>query len=200
MEWLERAAKAASKGFHSELLLHDKGLKEACATPGGNFLNRLLSYLDKYDPDTKRLLGVNYAPGQPKFLDMQGRASDLFSRENCPLYPFAQKWAGIDLTPFDNSEITTIEEHIKRKWADISAETAGEQYTPSDVIDLATALVVDLYGHGRNTAGIADVYDMASGGGNFLFATEDALRDAFPNLSVPPGPGTQRCLICAGHD
>jgi type I restriction enzyme M protein len=31
----------------------------------------------------------------------------------------------VELTPFNNSEITTIEEHIKRKWADISAETAG---------------------------------------------------------------------------
>jgi len=115
---------------------------------------------------------------------MQGKAADLFSRDNTPLYPFAQKWASIDLTPFDNSEITTIEEHIKRKWADISAETAGEQYTPSDVIDLATALIVELRREGKGGVGIADVYDMASGGGNFLFATEDALREAFPELSV----------------
>ncbi len=184
MEWLEYSAKAANKGYHRDLLLHGKGLKETCAVPGGNFLNRLLSHLDQYDPDTKRLLGVGYAQGQPKFLDMQGKAADLFSRDNCPLLPFAQKWAAIDLTPFDNSEITTIEEHIKRKWADISAETAGEQYTPSDVIDLATALIVELRREGKGGTGIADVYDMASGGGNFLFATEDALREAFPNLSV----------------
>lgn len=184
MEWLEYSAKAANKGYHRELLLHGKGLKETCAVPGGNFLNRLMSHLEQYDPDTKRLLGVGYAPGQPKFLDMQGKAADLFSRDNCPLYPFAQKWAVIDLTPFDNSEITTIEEHIKRKWADISAETAGEQYTPSDVIDLATALIVELRREVNGGGGIADVYDMASGGGNFLFATEDALREAFPDLSV----------------
>lgn len=184
MEWLEYSAKAANKGYHRDLLLHGKGLKETCAVPGGNFLNRLLTHLGQYDPDTKRLLGVGYAQGQPKFLDMQGKASDLFSRDNCPLYPFAQKWAAIDLTPFDNSEITTIEEHIKRKWADISAETAGEQYTPSDVIDLATALIVELRREGQGGTGIADVYDMASGGGNFLFATEDALREAFPELSV----------------
>jgi len=183
-EWLEYSAKAANKGFHPELLLHGKGLSETCLVPGGNFLNRLLAHLDQYDPDTKRLLGIGYAQGHAKFLDMQGKASDLFSRDNCPLYPFAQKWASIDLTPFDNSEITTIEEHIKRKWADISAETAGEQYTPSDVIDLATALIVELRREGKVGAGIADVYDMASGGGNFLFATEDALRDAFPELSV----------------
>lgn len=184
LEWLEYSAKAANKGYHRDLLLHGKGLKETCAVPGGNFLNRLLAHLDQYDPDTKRLLGIGYAQGQAKFLDMQGKASDLFSRDNCPLYPFAQKWASIDLTAFDNSEITTIEEHIKRKWADISAETAGEQYTPSDVIDLATALIVELRREGKGETGIADVYDMASGGGNFLFATEDALREAFPELSI----------------
>ncbi len=184
LNWLEYSAKAANKGFHKELLLHGKGLAETCLVPGGNFLNRLLVHLDQYDPDTKRLLGIGYAQGQAKFLDMQGKASDLFSRDNCPLYPFAKKWASIDLTAFDNSEITTIEEHIKRKWADISAETAGEQYTPTDVIDLASALIVELRREGKGGAGIADVYDMASGGGNFLFATEDALREAFPDLSV----------------
>lgn len=184
MEWLDYAAKAANKGYNRDLLIHEKGLRETCAVPGGNFLNRLLTHLDQYDPATKRLLGVGYAQGHAKFLDMQGKASDLASRDNNPLFPFAQKWALIDLTPFDNSEITTIEEHIKRQWADISADTAGEQYTPTDVIDLASAIIVELRREGPGGTGIADVYDMACGGGNFLFATEDALREAFPSLSV----------------
>lgn len=184
MEWLDYAARAANKGYHRDLLIYEKGLHETCLVPGGNFLNRLLAHLEQYDPDTKRLMGIGYAQGHAKFLDMQGKASDLFSRDNCPLFPFAQKWASIDLTSFDNSEITTIEEHIKRKWADISAETAGEQYTPSDVIDLASAIIVELRREGKGGDGIADVYDMACGGGNFLFATEDALREAFPTLSV----------------
>lgn len=50
-------------------------------------------------------------------------------------------WAEIDLKPFNNTEITTLEEHIKRKWADISAETAGEQYTPDDVIALIAEII-----------------------------------------------------------
>lgn len=184
LEWLDYAAKAANKGYHPDLLMHEKGLREVCLVPGGNFLNRLLSHLEQYDPATKRLLGIGYAQGHAKFLDMQGKASDLASRDNNPLFPFAQKWASIDLTPFDNSEITTIEEHIKRQWADISADTAGEQYTPTDVIDLASAIIVELRREGPGGNGIADVCDMACGGGNFLFAAEDALREAFPSLSV----------------
>lgn len=183
-EWLEMSAKAENKGYHPELLLLGKGLKETCAVPGGNFRNRLLAHLDRYDPETKRLLGLGYPEGASKYLDIQGKASDLFSRPNSPLYAFASRWAAIDLTPFTNSEVTTIEEHIKRKWGDISAETAGEQYTPSDVIDLATELVISLRKEGNLDAEVADVYDMACGGGNFLFATEDALREAFSSLSV----------------
>jgi len=58
------------------------------------------------------------------------------------LFETVKVWSEMDLTPFDNSEITTLEEHIKRKWADVSAETAGEQYTPDDIISLITELIV----------------------------------------------------------
>jgi type I restriction enzyme M protein len=184
-DWLDAAAKAANKGYHPELLLMDKGLRETCAVPGGNFRSRLMAHLDQYDPETKKLLGLGYAESDPKYLDIQGKAADLFARPNSLLYAFAQKWAAIDLTPFSNSEVTTIEEHIKRKWGDISAETAGEQYTPSDVIDLCNAVVVDMRKRGGHAPdGIAKCYDMTCGGGNFLFGGEDALREEFPELSV----------------
>ncbi|MGB7650725.1 MAG: N-6 DNA methylase [Gallionella sp.] len=184
LTWLDRSVKAAGKGYHADLILHKKGLQETCQVPGGHFLNRLITYLEQYDPETRRLLGLGYVAGQPKFLDIQGKAQTLFALANQPLFSFTQKWGKIDLTCFDNSEVTTIEEHIKRKWADISAETAGEQYTPSDVMDMAGALIVELFKEGKDTQGIADVYDMTCGGGNFVYAIEDQLRAAFPQLSV----------------
>ena len=184
LTWLDMSIKAAGKGYHQDLVLHNKGLQETCQVPGGNFLNRFTTHLEQYDPETRRLLGMGYVAGLPKFLDIQGKAQSLWGMPNQPLYAFAQKWGSIDLTGFDNSEVTTIEEHIKRKWADISAETAGEQYTPSDVIDLASALIVELFKEGKDTKGIADVYDMTCGGGNFVYAMEDSLRTAFPKLSV----------------
>lgn len=58
------------------------------------------------------------------------------------LFDYVKTWSEIDLTPFNNSEITTLEEHIKRRWADMSAETAGEQYTPDDIIALIAELIV----------------------------------------------------------
>ena len=61
-------------------------------------------------------------------MDISGIAGQL--KKKRILFDTVKAWSEIDLTPFNNSEITTLEEHIKRKWADISAETAGEQYTP----------------------------------------------------------------------
>ena len=69
-------------------------------------------------------------------------------------------------------------------WADISAETAGEQYTPKDLIALACALGIEARRPNTDATQICDVYDMACGGGNFLFAGEEALRNEFPGLSV----------------
>jgi type I restriction enzyme M protein len=74
LEWLDYAAKAANKGYHRDLLIHEKGLRETCAVPGGNFLNRLLSHLEQYDPATKRLLGIGYAQGHAKCLGHAGQS------------------------------------------------------------------------------------------------------------------------------
>jgi type I restriction enzyme M protein len=78
------------------------------------------------------------------------------------------------LKPFNNSEITTLEEHIKRRWADISAETAGEQYTPDDIIALVAEIVSTKI---KDTGKIVTIYDPTSGGGNLLFGQDwnDAL-------------------------
>lgn len=176
------ALKGQGLGFHAEIAETGLGLAHLAQVQGGNFLNRLRVWLDMWDPGTKRLLGVGYAQGQGKFLDMDGVSSDLQAKD--VLWGFCQKWGSINLVPFDNSEVTTIEEHIKRKWADISADTAGEQYTPSDLIDLAVEIDAMLVSRNPPKDEILRVYDPTCGGGNFVFAAEDALRERLPSMST----------------
>src|SRR5690606_40366574 len=83
-------------------------------------------YLKAFDAETKYLLGVDKGNEEEKFLDITG-VSGLLKKKRI-LFNTVKAWSEIDLLPFNNSDITTLEEHIKRKWADISAETAGEQY------------------------------------------------------------------------
>ncbi|EEV8377942.1 N-6 DNA methylase, partial [Escherichia coli] len=90
-------------------------------------------------------------------------------------------WADIDLTPYDNSEVTTLEEHIKRQWADMSAETAGQQYTPSDIIALISELAKRC---NPDLDGIIRIYDPTCGGGNMLFGVEDKFKELARNKGM----------------
>lgn len=172
-------------GYHPELIKFNRSLSRICETQPSNFYSRLMEYLSKYDIETRTLLGIEYAEGTSKHLDLKGIIGSLNAKSHGivdVLYTFTKKWAQIDLSIFNNSEVTTIEEHIKHRWADISAETAGEHYTPFDVIELCTDIHVALAPIEPN--GSWEVYDMTCGGGNFVFGLEDTLRDIYPNLSV----------------
>jgi type I restriction enzyme M protein len=139
------------------------------------------AYLQGFDGETKDLLGVEASEGE-KFLDMKGVATKLKAKK--VLFSYAKLWAEIDLKAFNNSEITTLEEHIKRKWADISAETAGEQYTPDDVI----ALIADLIAANiEDTNTLLKIYDCTCGGGNLLFGVEDRINQKFKRLTQTYG-------------
>jgi type I restriction enzyme M protein len=191
VQWLQSNIQNEGYGYHPDIARLGIGIADLVRVKTGNFVVQLESYLKQFDPETRRLLGVDYAPGQPKFLDIKGVSYDLASRPNDPLFSFCAGsgattpgWAAVDLIDFDNSEVTTLEEHIKRMWADISAETAGEQYTPKDVIELACSLGIEARRPNTDASQICDVYDMACGGGNFVFAGEEALRREFPGLSV----------------
>jgi type I restriction enzyme M protein len=135
------------------------------------------AYLKGFDGETKDLLGVDASEGE-KFLDIKGVVTKLKAKKI--LLGYTKLWAEIDLKPFNNSEITTLEEHIKRKWADISAETAGEQYTPDDVIALIAEIIASKI---EESDTLLKIYDCTCGGGNMLFGVEDRINQKFKRLT-----------------
>lgn len=139
------------------------------------------AYLKGFDGETKDLLGVDAAEGE-KFLDIKGVITKLKAKK--VLFSYTKLWAEIDLKPFNNSEITTLEEHIKRKWADISAETAGEQYTPDDVIALIAEIIASKI---EESDTLLKIYDCTCGGGNMLFGVEDRINQKFKRLTQTYG-------------
>lgn len=160
-------------GYNDYVIRQSKTLKDICKNDK-TFDSDFESYLNTFDAETRDLLGVEIGNGEFKYLDISGVSGLL--RKKKILFDTVKAWSEIDLTPFNNSEITTLEEHIKRKWADISAETAGEQYTPDDIISLISELI---------TAKIEDngqfltIYDATCGGGNLLFGVEDKIQENF---------------------
>ena len=158
-------------GFNRFIVLENKTLADICRNDT-TFEDDFRGYLGAFDPDLRRLLGVGRGQEEQKFLNMDGVVAEL--RGKGILLQVASKWAAIDLSPYDNSAITTLEEHIKRKWADISASTAGEQYTPDDVISLIAGIVAEKVRKPKDQ--IVHLYDPTCGGANLLFGVEDRLR------------------------
>jgi len=162
-------------GYNDYVIRKNKSLKDICKNDK-TFDVDFHSYLKAFDPETKYLLGVDKGTEEEKFLDISGISGQL--KKKRILFETVKVWSEIDLTPFDNSEITTLEEHIKRKWADISAETAGEQYTPDDIISLITELIVTKF---EDNGKFLTIYDPTCGGGNLLFGVEDKIKSDLPS-------------------
>jgi type I restriction enzyme M protein len=97
------------------------------------------------------------------------------------LYLIAKKFAEINLHPdqVSNSDMGLIFEELIRKFAELSNETAGEHFTPREVI----RLMVDLLFHGDNEAlvkpgVIRTLYDPTAGTGGMLSIAEEYLTGA----------------------
>lgn len=161
-------------GYNEYVIREKKTLKDICKNDK-TFDVDFHAYLKSFDAETKSLLGVDKGTEEEKFLDISGVAGQL--KKKRILFETVKAWSEIDLTPFNNSEITTLEEHIKRKWADISAETAGEQYTPDDIIALISEIIATKIE--RNNKFLT-IYDPTCGGGNLLFGVEDKIQEIFP--------------------
>lgn len=163
--------KEEGKGYNVYLFEKEKTLRDICKNDK-TFEIDFDAYLKGFDSETKDLLGIDKSNEDEKFLDISGICGQLKKKKI--FFAFVSKWAEIDLKPFNNSEITTLEEHIKRKWADMSAETAGEQYTPDDVIALMAEIVAARI---QDNDEFLTIYDPSCGGGNLLFGVEDRIKE-----------------------
>jgi type I restriction enzyme M protein len=170
-----------NQGYNEYILRKNKSLADICKNDK-TFDTDFDMYLKSFDLETKNLLGVNKGESEEKFLNISGIAGQL--KKKRILFATVKAWAEIDLKPFSNSEVTTLEEHIKRRWADISAETAGEQYTPDDIISLVAELIsTKIEDNGK----FLTVYDPTCGGGNMLFGVEDYLKKKFERPTATYG-------------
>ena len=105
------------------------------------------------------------------------------------LYLVTQKFAAIDLHPdaISNHEMGLVFEHLIRKFAESANDTAGEFFTPRDVVRLATTLVFAPDHQALNGEGVVrTVYDCAAGTGGFLSSAIEQVSEWNPNARLVP--------------
>ncbi|MCB1898515.1 type I restriction-modification system subunit M [Cognatazoarcus halotolerans] len=104
------------------------------------------------------------------------------------LYLVTEKFANIDLHPekVDNTQMGLVFEELIRKFAEISNETAGEHFTPREVIRLMVSLLFieddDVLTAGN--AVVRTLYDPTAGTGGMLSVADDYLREHNPKARL----------------
>ena len=143
----------------------------------GQLHDNLMDYITKFSGNVRDIFLDKFLfTEQLKRLNEGGILWQVFDR-------FTQ----IDLHPerVGNIEMGYLFEDLIRRFSEISNETAGEHFTPREVIRLIVELLIahddtKLTGKGI----IRQVYDPACGTGGMLALTEQALKEFNPSIRV----------------
>jgi len=99
------------------------------------------------------------------------------------LYQVTEKFAGIDLSPaaVDNFHMGLAFEELIRKFSELSNETAGEHFTPREVIKLMVSLLFVEDDDALSKPGVVrTIYDPTAGTGGMLSVAEERLTEMNP--------------------
>ena len=99
------------------------------------------------------------------------------------LYKVVQKIRTIDLSPkaISNHDMGLVFEELIRRFAEGSNETAGEHFTPRDIVRLTTSLVFMEDDEALTKPGIIrTIYDPTAGTGGFLSAGMEYVHELNP--------------------
>jgi len=103
------------------------------------------------------------------------------------LYLVTEKFANIDLHPdaVTNAQMGAVFEELIRKFAELSNETAGEHFTPREVIRLMVNLLFIEDDHALTKPGVVrSMYDPTAGTGGMLSVADEHLTSLNPSARL----------------
>lgn len=159
------------------------------------------SFYNTSDMDLRKLMGDQDHISQNLYAYVQGfspAVRDIFERfsfstqidklaKSGLLYLVTEKFAGIDLHPevVDNHEMGLAFEELIRKFAELSNETAGEHFTPREVIRLMVNLLFVEDDDVLSKPGVVrTIYDPTAGTGGMLSVAGEHLAALNPKARL----------------
>jgi len=102
------------------------------------------------------------------------------------LYQVVQRFAATDLSPgrISNFGMGIIFEELIRRFAESSNETAGEHFTPRDIVHLTTSLVITGQDDKLKPNNIVTIYDPTAGTGGFLSEGDEYIQSISDKVTV----------------
>ena len=140
------------------------------------------------DPDNiaanLRTYVAGFSPGVAEVLEAYGFDDKITRLDKADLlYKFVSKFAEIDLSEqaVSNREIGMMFEELLRRFSEMSNETAGEHFTPREVIRLMVNLLFSEDDKALSGAKpVRTLYDPACGTGGMLTVAQEYLRELNP--------------------
>ena len=135
--------------------------------------DNLSTYIQAFSKDAREIFE------HFKFEEFVGQLNDANL-----LYKVVQLFANIDLSPekISNHDMGFVFEELIRKFAESSNETAGEHFTPRDIVRLTTALVFMEDDAALTEDGIIrTIYDPTAGTGGFLSSGMEYVLELNPD-------------------
>ena len=146
----------------------------------------------KGDPNNIRQNLQNYVDGFTEQIrdiferfNFQHQVEDL-DRKNL-LFLVVSKFAEIDMDPkeLDSMDMSLYYEELIRRFSEISNETAGEHFTPREVIRLMVNLLFTNDDDALRKPGVLrTVYDPAAGTGGMLSIADETIKDLNPEARL----------------
>lgn len=160
-----------------------------------------LTFFNTSDIDMKRLVGDqdNIAPNLHFYIQgFSEDVRDIFEKFEFAtqidrlakaglLYQVTERFARIDLHPsnVDNHQMGLIFEELIRRFSELSNETAGEHFTPREVINLMVQLLFIEDDEALSKPGvIRTIYDPTAGTGGMLSTAGEPLLELNPNARL----------------
>ncbi|MER2508142.1 MAG: class I SAM-dependent DNA methyltransferase [Amaricoccus sp.] len=147
------------------------------AQSAGQLHKNLLTYIAGFSPNVRDI-----------FLEKFGFAEQLKRLNDAGiLYQVFDRFRRIDLHPsnISNLEMGYLFEEMIRRFSEISNETAGEHFTPREVVRLIVELLLAHDTDALSKPGtVRRVYDPACGTGGMLTIGELAMRELNPKIRV----------------
>lgn len=139
--------------------------------------SNLISYVQGFSPEVREIF---------ERFDFAAQVNRLAKADL--LYLVTEKFAHVNLHPaeVDNVQMGLVFEELIRKFAELSNETAGEHFTPREVIRLMVNLIFieddEVLTPGNNV--VRTIYDPTAGTGGMLSVAAEFLRDHNPDARL----------------
>lgn len=141
-----------------------------------NIRANLDSYIQGFSPDVRSIF---------EHFEFGGTIERL--HKDKLLYLVAERFSGIDMHPskVDNVQMGLIFEELIRKFAELSNETAGEHFTPREVIRLMVNLLFIEDSEALTKPGVVrTMYDPTAGTGGMLSVAGEYLHELNPKARL----------------